>query len=153
MELKIYRSGMVCALNMCMCVCMLAMMLLQPVHTVHAFFYVFNRVFASRCIRNAHTHTHIHTLTERHRSPIRRGITCHGECLSEGELESVLGGVCRDLPLAAQQRTAQHSRQQQQQHKPGQAQKVGQPKTHTHAHPDTHTAQMDAAPVSHCGCV
>lgn len=70
------------------------------------------------------SHTHQHTHKHRQRSPIRRGITCHGECLSGRELESVARESAGISPLAAQ-----HSRQQ---HKPGQAQKVGQPKTHTH---------------------
>lgn len=79
-----------------------------------------------------------------------RGITCHGECLSGGELEPVLGESAGISPLAAQSSTAQ-------QHKPGQAQKVGQPETHACTYAQTHkhtrTAKIDAALVSRCGCI
>lgn len=57
---------------------------------------------ASESICDAHTYT----LTERQRSAIRKGITCHGECLSGAELEPVLGESIGISPFAAQQTVA-----------------------------------------------
>ena len=88
MELKIYRSGMVCALHMCVRECcvfaMVRMLLLRESFCEYSL--VNLRQGASE------THTHIYRERERGRGlQSARGITCHGECLSGGELESVLG--------------------------------------------------------------
>lgn len=129
-------------LSMCVCVCGWRRMLLLSLHNMHTFLQVFVGASAS--------HTHSGSLTERQRSSIHGGITCHGECLSGGELEPVLGESAGISPLAAQSSTAQ-------QHKPGQAQKVGQPETHACTYAQTHkhtrTAKIDAALVSRCGCI